>query len=56
MENNSFIINKFNKIDKKIVILGIAGGICTYFLNKKINAQSKLIDKLSEELNNRKGD
>ena len=56
MKNENFVLNAFNKVNKKIVLLGIMGAACIYFLNKKIDDRTKEIENLKKEINGQKGD
>lgn len=56
MKDDAFILDRFGRIDKNIVLLGLAGAVCAYLLHRKIRRQAAEIEKLSQELKYQKGD
>ena len=56
MKDDAFILDRFSRIDKNIVLLGLAGAVCAYLLHRKIRRQAAEIEKLSQELKYQKGD
>ena len=56
MKDDIFVLDNFKRINKKVILLGIVGAVCMCYLTRKINKQSEETKKLSEALNNQKGD
>ena len=56
MKDDIFVLENFKRMNKKILLLGIVGAVCMCYLTRNINKQSEEIKKLSEALNNQKGD
>lgn len=56
MKDDIFVLDHFKRMNKKIMLLGIIGVTYVCYITRKINQQSEEIKKLSEALNNQKGD